>query len=91
MPMQQFRHRPLHVTAIQFKNNTSEVYKFLSDQGYAFAVMKDPRNSVKDEFLITTDRGELRLVHECWLVLPPKGQVLLYRPDVFEMMYEVDD
>lgn len=91
MPVEQYRHRPLVVKAIRFNSNTTEIINFLEQLGYGFAMLKDPRDSVKDEFLITTDRGDLRLVEGHWLVMPPKGHVLLYRPDVFDMMYEVDD
>jgi hypothetical protein len=91
MPVERYRHRPLHVRAIRFTNNTNEIIRFLDELGYGYAMLKDPRNSVKDEFLINTDRGDLRLTEGHWLVMPPKGHVLLYRPDVFEMMYEVDD
>lgn len=91
MPVERYRHCPLHVMAIQFVGNTTEIAELLTRHQYGFAMLKDPRDSVKDEFLITTERGDLRLEEGFWLVFPPRGHVLLYRPDVFEMMYEVDD
>lgn len=91
MPLERYKHRPLHVQALRFRGNTQEITQFLTEHGYAFAMLKDPRDSVKDEFLITTDRGQLRLEDGYWLVIPPRGHILLYRPDVFEMMYEVDE
>lgn len=92
MPCDRYRHRKLTVVAIQFTGgNSQEIAAFLLKHKYQFATLSDPRDAVKDEFIINTSKGDLRLTDGYWLVLPPRGEVLLYRPDVFDMMYEVDD
>jgi len=75
-----FRKKPLVIEAVQFIGNDAECLAFCP-------IAKDPVDN-KDNLIIPTLEGEMRVSFGDWIIKGVNGEFYPCKPDIFEKTYD---
>lgn len=83
-----YRKKPVIIEAIQFKNNITEIKKFITDNGYIDYKNSNSKDCVPIVVIYTLE-GKMIANEGDYIIKGIKGEFYPCKPDIFEATYEL--